>query len=76
MRIIKKQKKLVISQLIEAGQAIQIAGYNKIITATVPFNQSCPEQDSNVSQRRIAVFEDCKATALTTWPPLPPWLVN
>ena len=30
-----------------------------------------PEHDSNLGLSRIAVFEDCKATALTTQPP---WL--
>ena len=30
---------------------------------------SSPEWDSNLDPSRIAVFEDCKATALTTQPP-------
>ena len=33
-------------------------------------NQNCsPEWDSNLGLSRIVVFEDCKATALTTQPP-------
>ena len=28
-----------------------------------------PKQDSNLGPRRIAIFEDCKATALKTQPP-------
>ena len=28
-----------------------------------------PKQDLNLSLSRIAVFEDCKATGLTTQPP-------
>ena len=34
--------------------------------------RKCPEQDLNMGPSRIAVFEDCKATALTTQRP---WLL-
>ena len=31
----------------------------------------CPKWDSNLGQRRIAVFEDCQAATQTTRPPRP-----
>ena len=29
----------------------------------------CPERDLSLGQRRMAIFEDCQATMLTTQPP-------
>ena len=40
-----------------------------LITAMVPY--TCPKGDSNLGQSRMAVFENCQATALTTRPPRP-----
>ena len=34
---------------------------------------TCPKWDSNLGQRRMAVFEDCQATTLTTQPPRLDW---
>ena len=42
-----------------------------LIMATVPFKRSCPEWDSNMGWRRMAVIEDCQAPTPTTGPPWP-----
>ena len=39
------------------------------ITSPKWYDYMCPEQNSNLGPSRIAVFEDCKATALNTQPP-------
>ena len=49
--------------------AIKVPYYlnsGEIIFIIVKDGYHSPKRDSNLSRSRIAVFEDCKATALTT----------
>ena len=58
---------IVMTRLIRA--LLTILMYDYMVLSNAYLFSVCPEQDSNLGLCRIAVLEDCKATALTTPPP-------
>ena len=62
----KRSESIVITQLMRALLTI-LRNDCMVLSNTFLFS-ACPEGDSNLDQSRIAVFENCKATALATQP--------